>query len=83
MDFYFGRAGIPHYIYTDKKSAKALGWTIRKTQAVRLKLIKAGYFKQIIASYNNGFKKLETYVGKIPVERQSWFHTSQEANEVA
>ena len=51
LEFYYTKAHVPEYDYTDEKVARALDWTERKVKDNRLKLEKAHYFtKKVIRS---------------------------------
>jgi len=47
LDFYYSKIGAD-YDYKDDRVAKALDWKVTKVRDNRLKLEKAGYFKQVI-----------------------------------
>ena len=44
MDYYLSVSGRKHFVITDEKAARALGWKKTKARDVRLKLTKAGWF---------------------------------------
>ena len=48
LEFYYSKAGLEGYAFTDKQVAKALDWSLSKVRDYRLKLEKEGYFNKTI-----------------------------------
>jgi len=69
FEYYLSKAGIEEFMYTDRKTAIALGWSIRKVEETRKKLTRAGYFFQQRGKYNAGAKIVTTYLGKEVVSK--------------
>ena len=63
LDFYLSKSGVPQYEYTDDKTAKAIGWTTKKTADYRRKLEHNDLFRQ--ETYGSGDKKaVVTYIAE-------------------
>jgi hypothetical protein len=63
LDFYISKVGVPQYEYTDEKTAKAIGWTVKKVADYRRKLEKVDLFRQ--DTYGSGESKaVITYVAE-------------------
>lgn len=63
LDFYLSKSGVPQYEFTDEKTAKAVGWTVKKTADYRRKLEHADLFRQ--ETYGSGEKKaIVTYIAE-------------------
>jgi len=48
LEFYYSKAGMTDYEYSDKQVARALDWSVSKVRDYRLKLEKANYFKKTV-----------------------------------
>ena len=70
MDYYYSKAGVPNFEYTDNKSATALGWTERKVQTSRLKLTKNHWYYEASGRYSDGRFIKTFYLGKETVTSQ-------------
>lgn len=64
LEYYLSRAGTPKFEYTDEKSAKALGWTKKKTQRNRLILTENNWYREARGKYYDGRKFKTCYIGK-------------------
>ena len=77
LEYYVRKAGTPNFEYTDQKAADTLGYSMRKVLDLRLKLTKAGYFKQVKTKLPAGNAVVITYLGKDAVnDQKSIFRTA-------
>ncbi len=82
FSFYLRKYGTPDYLYQDIDVARSIGWTQRKVQDVRRKLIKGGLFYQATATYPDRRKVTTTYLGKQKVlEYHEGISKAKEAGE--
>ena len=63
-EYYVNKGSVPDFAFSDTKSGRALGWTVAKTQRIRLILEKAGYLRRV----KDGNVVL-TYIGKDSVSK--------------
>ncbi len=64
FDYYMEKAGVKGFNYDDALVAKALGYTERKVQYIRQKLMRNGWVKQLTYKHSTGQKLIVTLLGK-------------------
>lgn len=67
--YYLSKGGTPDFHYTDQKAATATGWSLRKVQEVRRKLIKHHWFYRTTGTFRDGRKITAVYLGKEDVKQ--------------
>lgn len=83
MTYYYSKAGVPNFEYTDEKSAMALGWTVRKAQSIRLQLTKAHWYYEVSGKYTDGRSIKTFYLGKQTVISQKEIeHKDEDGNKL-
>ena len=61
-EFYISKAGVAGYTYADATVSFALKWSTSKVKKNRLRLIKAGYFKQVSGKLSDNRLITHTYL---------------------
>lgn len=69
-EYYVSKAGIDNFEYSDKRSARTLGWKERKAKDIRLRLTKKHWYHQATGKLSNGQKIKITFLGKEAVNEQ-------------
>lgn len=65
FEYYLSKANMGEFVYTDTKSATALGWKQSKAKKTRLRLTREGWYAQDkFNSPSSGNKMVVDYLGK-------------------